>query len=961
MPAKSLIGAALATMLASAALGQTQKQLVDLRLKGLASASPQLNSILGAEVGAPAINAKVVEARAELNRAYDTAANEPGAIRKALMADAQALQAEVSARFQSVVVTAEGSVTRKAVVLTQTSPLAIESFYAARQAFEAGARDRLFEAAALRNRVTLDAALVVELSKLNKNTLKDWASKLDARADDLKVVEAVLTASPAVLKKQLVEAAGDQAAVLLRSQLQTQLPDAIQRALKLSPSERDKLQKTFQSGLPIVLQTAGVVNALEGTHGALTQANAYLSATKNAAEGLQGVGELLVQRISSGQSLTPMQRVALKSAVQLGQEFLQGGAVSSSDVLMALDRSGLNLPNKQQLLTTLDNLSAVRKPELLAKGLKNVGAYLQLAESLGVHVDPGISEVVQKGQAAASVAMAFTSGNYFGAVQGVVGLFGGGSIGFGGGGADPAAAQRHEQVMAALAEIKELQLKTLKAIDDLSKQLTQATETILAKLDGIDDAVSYLVAVQQFNQVQRPLTLCREFVGSAKAAGFSDGYFRSYSDRKKHFDTRANAVNAGYVQCQMMLSQSLSLVNAGSAPTLPPTLWNVDEVRNARKGIVGASHSIWRYDRMQYFPMVAYTAKALDLISSANSANTEYVYKEPCTTRLIGALAAAPDSLHNVHYAKMGCGSSSGPGPQPNEGLKLLNEGFGGEFLPGGTLLDVPVNSALIGELSHYAILFQAYQPLIGGEGDLVLMPEADLATGKTLNTQRENGARVNLASALDVVNVAIGQQSLLSGIYVSAYAGNVLKEGGFGGSATGPTAELKASAVDEGCAPHKHFDGAKFQTTVCMLALHPEFARNVALHLVLSDVHSAAMTLQEYADLFDAGVATAGDVLVSFPTLHPYMVQQNTRWYIRVSSPELLSEPLLLPLPSAAALKDGTVSYPETMRSLLVARGALLQELGETVRSKASAQLWTEASRPASSFLPPAPGLPKQ
>ncbi|WP_162062220.1 hypothetical protein [Undibacterium sp. KW1] len=876
------------------------------------------------------------------------------------MNNANALQSAVNLRLQSYVVTTLGSITRTSNAVTQTSSLALETFQSAQLQVEDKLREAVFQQATQRNTETLKAVLTLELAKNTKTTLKDWQNRLTQ--GDKTLWDAVLTSSPTILKAQVIDAAGGQAAVLLRGQLQSQLADALSRAQAINSMESTELQnaigdlqKVVHDGMSIVSQTALVVNALGNSKPILAQTKEYLTSYRAAAEGLQTVGDLVARRVLNSSNFKPLEQAALKSAIQIGQQFLQGEAVSSSDVISALDRAGIPFPTKDELRNTLDRLSDLRKPDVLSKGLNDVQGYLALASSLGVKIDPSITQSIGTAQAATNIAAAYFSGNFLGAASGAMGLFGGGGGGvLGGFAGDPMLEKRFEEIKAALGEIQHLQLKTLEALDNLSKQLATSTGAIMTKLDGIQDSVEFLTAMAQFSNVNLPLSKCHRFVESAQLAGMKNGYFESYITRKTHFENYAQDVNRSYPECQKMLNDNLFITRSGNtmAPMLPPTLWDVAQVRSARKTPDNAS-AMWRNDREMYFPMVAYTVNALQLGKPNNPEKTEFTFREPCSTRFIGALATAPRSIHDVHYARLTCKTDDNS--PANEGLRLSDT----NFLPAGPLLEIPVNAPLVAELAHYSVLFQTYNALIDESGPgLKLWDEATLTKGGKLNEVRERGGRANLLAAIDTVNVAISQQTLMSGLYIIDFAADQLRNGKFGDGQPNASNELIAATSKEGCAPHKYLASEPYHVTACMLLRHPEFARNVALHLVLADTGAAALSLQEYASLFDSGEASASDVFFAFPTLSPYIVKRGRSWFIEIKSPVMFNESLLLALPSAAVLKDGTVAYPEIMRSLLVARGAILQELGDEMRTASDAKLWSRAIAPKAVFLPPAPGL---
>jgi hypothetical protein len=922
---------------------QTSVDLTTLRFMGVAGASAQLNSYLGNEIGGQAIAVAVAKIR---NSAPDLDAQQ-----MQLAESADRLQVDVDRYLGGLISISDASVLRAGQLMKQTSSLAVEAKTSAARLRIEREMTTVFGKAKQANENTLQAALKVELAKLPTSTLTGLTERVAKK--DATVIDAVLAASPDYLQNKVVQAAGDYAASIIRNQLQQQLGPALTAAINMSPRDAADLKKVADDGLIVLQQTAVFVNAIANSGNMLDQSKAYVTELRTASIGLTAIGHYVENRLMQGEKFNPVQQAALRSAIQLGQQFLQGQPVSSSDLASSMERAGIVIPDKASLLQTFDNLSDLRKPEAVVTGLHQVQGYLALASSLGIKVDPNITRTVGTLQTAANVAMSFASGNYVGAVTGALGIGGDGMFGAGGG--DPMASQRHAEIMNALNEIKQLQLQTLKAIDELSAQLARSTEKIMTHLDELQDSVDYLIAIKQFDDISGPLSNCRAFVRSAKIeANMNQGYFPSYAQRKRHFDDRAMSVNPVFTTCESLLIKHLALVNQNSEPSLPPSLWNVTNIREGRRDPAKRA-PLWQYDRDTFFPMVSYTVLSLELGTLGQGDQSTFDY-QPCTRRLIGALALAPVSMHHVNYARMKCAGGAPVGV--DEGLKLTSDGVAGQFVKGGSLFEVPLHASLASELAYYLIYFHSYNPLITETpgGDKSLLSEADLAAGK-LNLRREQGGAPRLRSALDIVNVALVQQTMLSGVYVATYAGEALKQGQFGKSAGAvPDAVIK-SASDEGCSPAKHLKTAPYHTTVCMLLRHPEFARNVAMQLVLSDASASGMTFEEFADMLDAHAASYADILASFPTIYPYMVQNGTKWFIKLES-GLLAEPLLLPLPSAAALRAGTIAYPEITRALLISRGGLLQELAGAKATTDTSPLWSGVSRPDASYLPSIPGL---
>ena len=123
----------------------------------------------------------------------------------------------------------------------------------------------------------------------------------------------------------------------------------------------------------------------------------------------------------------------------------------------------------------LDLAKKAEKREELVEDLGNfvdgAGAMMKIASNLGVEVPPEVRDTVNKGTQVASAVLAFSTGNYLGAVVAVSGLFGGG------GGPDRAAV-RHQQVMAQLANLRA-------GIEDL-KRGQDEIKGMIAQLDEND-------------------------------------------------------------------------------------------------------------------------------------------------------------------------------------------------------------------------------------------------------------------------------------------------------------------------------------------------------------------------------------------------------------------------------------------------------------------------------------------
>ena len=545
------------------------------------------------------------------------------------------------------------------------------------------------------------------------------------------------------------------------------------------------------------------------------------------------------------------QVTATAVATFVEQELLASLPAGPARNLAVLHGAYRALPGAQETLSkSLTLLQDAKTFDAKLSGAAGaVSATLKVAKQLGLEVPKDLANNMAMLQGGLQLAAAFSGADPMAAIGMASSLLGGGSLGdlggMGGSKPDPAAAERHAQMMAALSaisakldamdrkldEILALQREALAKLADLSKQLADTRADILKAIAHLQTGMNYLLDMKRVD-VLEPFQSCARFWDARQ-----DELEQSPGQRYGSLASRRAAFKEGnpdaYKNCRKFLNKDT--FQNGIARGEPHTLLELRLVETASRADGTSSNDVGKgFFTRQWEPMLALTQAMLNLKGE------EQPY---CAARLLAAMASGPTAFGpTVHKDYLGCGNQDLPPTAP----ALYRSGLAAAtYTHAETLFTKPTSFTLVkntGDVLAFILPFELMLPFSATS------KPAELPTTAQLLNHKINGTiQTSMSRFLDLVYWSVAQESMHAGAPIADEAARLLIASGFGTKLGGKNLIPSASKADfcgrdrsalleNGALPEAQRsierDAAQYRQVLCLMSINPAFASNVTARL---------------------------------------------------------------------------------------------------------------------------------
>lgn len=530
-----------------------------------------------------------------------------------------------------------------------------------------------------------------------------------------------------------------------------------------------------------------------------------------------------------------------------------------------------------------DTIEVLDRRDTLLTGLQTVGQLGNLLARAGVPIDvENLQKNVDVGTSAVNVISNLALGNWIGALGSAGGLFGSQ-----GGGPDP-------QIVAKLDEMLALQRETLKKLDELSDQLEESTNRILAAIEEMDQKIDRIISAQTEDIYRTPLIACKNFVDRAhNYYNAANGLYPSYMARASHYDadTGPNGYKY-YVKCREFIDLVKSVDpngNAQASPGVTPNIFVEKFVSSSNAKLVGP-----HYQRM--------------LSATMQSASAEP--SKSCWDRSLAFLNDAPSRFSTAKIAEFTCSATT------NQDRKIAAEN--GDTINGSLALDRYLSVAAVRYIVGYAMFLAPFNSLqIERDGRSRLRSLDDLAR-VGVNPIPDPDAVVWPRHYVDLLNIAVAQQTVLSGIYALPATERLLMDSDFGRKPDLPRLQADQMKADGQCKPEalKTFETGNwykadsYPAITCLLAENPYFLSNLTRYIINLTLLKSNSRLSDYSHALKSNDGT--HIQAALPGLPIVWVKPNddqtSPWMFEIRDPA--GRPWRIALPTAAEIRSETVAY---------------------------------------------------
>lgn len=421
---------------------------------------------------------------------------------------------------------------------------------------------------------------------------------------------------------------------------------------------------------------------------------------------------------------------------------------------------------KEKLSRTVDILSVNAD---ITKYAGTFGDVATLSHGLGIpintsSVQQGVSLLTNGAAAYASFALGDWSGGISSMVKFAGALRGGESD----------EQRQFKELMSQLKKVIELQRETLQKLDDLSDQLTKATSQIIANQNVVMEIATLATLASADAAYEQDLNQCQEFYDIAKSQSkFKGGHFPTYSDRKSHYEF----MHSEYSLCESLYGKIGDLRSGKDGSYLEQALWDY----KLKIGPLGgeSQESIWLYQSRWYDPMLELTRAALRVDTSAPD----------CSRQALATLATVPMTLRDAYELLIPCKPDPSQfGKMSDKELRSAQDESALDFEPAMKIPAHPTRVVDIGQLLLFSVPFSE---LADPRNNKKLIKEVSLRDATVESTVYKRAAR-RYKGYLDITNITIAQQAVMSGAVAIDYAVNTLKAGDFG---YGPKVAVRAQS----------------------------------------------------------------------------------------------------------------------------------------------------------------------
>lgn len=587
-----------------------------------------------------------------------------------------------------------------------------------------------------------------------------------------------------------------------------------------------------------------------------------------------------------------------------GMQSVMWRSMSPAEQVQALDSGflpSLKDPHRSEIREeAFRTAKALKTRDDSLAALSTIGELGKLAAALGAPVDVyNLNRNIQTATSAVNVAASLATGNYIGALQNMSGLFGDG------GGPD-ASAIRHQQIMNELAKIEQLQIRTLQRLDDLSRQITLSTQILMKALGKIDANLGVVLQVSKADELSGH-GACDQFVWvSATYYGMKGGLFPSYEKRVEQFsnDQKGNQL---FQRCRSYLDE-VRRVDAQDGGPIGDVQYNMYKPAL----LASLQESVPANDPRSYQFLYSelWLMHQIGLYLGAS---------EACYNRLGAILAAAPQRFDSVAFSDFSCQDAK---ETDFQNIKQALYQGSGRLISSKDALSHPLAPAAVRQATEFSLFIGPYLELITettqreGRSSYRLRTKEELVEGKKLPPPEWTGElREWSLGFMDVLNLAIAQQGIVSGYALTKIFADSVVEGRFGNDAriwtdiagkdfVPVTDNVKDPCWTDPSAALEALQIYRYRVAVCFILKSDSISQNVVTYLVLKDL-AASAAAGISPSTYQLAVQSADKTYISqlLPTLAPYLVwspsDSHVKWAVQLKGRNQANVELLLPTAS--------------------------------------------------------------
>lgn len=558
--------------------------------------------------------------------------------------------------------------------------------------------------------------------------------------------------------------------------------------------------------------------------------------------------------------------------------------------------------DREELRKSLvDTVKVLNSRDKIITGLQTAGQIGNLLARAGLPIDvKNLQRNADIGTSAASLISNITLNNWIGALGSAGGLFGSSS-----GGPDP-------EIIAKLDEILSLQKETLQKLDELSEQLESSTNKILESIQQVDAKIGTILSSLKEEAYKSPLQTCMEFTKRANNYyQAKNGQYPSYIARAAHFDDDNRPGGYGYYRKCREFIDRVKVINpngiADGSDGITSNIFVESFVASNNAKPVGPLFS----------RMLAITMRAASKLPASE-----------CWNRSLAYLSDAPPLFSKAKIKEFTCTSDI----SQNRSLKSES----GEIINGKLALDRYLSLTAVSSITSYAMFLAPFNSLeIEKQGKSRLRSLDDLVR-IGVNNAPDADAVVWPRHYIDIVNLAVAQQTVLSGIYALPITEQLLFDSNFGRKAG--LARIPSDQIDQDgkckATALKHFEVDKmynpesYPAIACLLAENPYFLSNLSRHLITLALLTSNSSLSDYDYALKSDDGTfIENALPNIPVKWVKTADdQISPWIIDLR--DASGRPWLVPLPTAAEIRTESVAYRLGAYDLIELRRNLLKRV---------------------------------
>jgi phage host-nuclease inhibitor protein Gam len=549
----------------------------------------------------------------------------------------------------------------------------------------------------------------------------------------------------------------------------------------------------------------------------------------------------------------------------------------------------------------VDTVKVLNSRDKIITGLQTAGQIGNLLARAGVPIDvQNLQRNADIGTSAANLISNIALNNWIGALGSAGGLFGSSS-----GGPDP-------EVIAKLDEILALQKETLQKLNELSEQLEASTNKILESIQQVDAKIDTILSSLKEETYKIPLQTCMEFTKRANNYyRAKNGLYPSYIARASHFDDDNRPGGYGYYRKCREFIDRVKLINpngvADGSDGITSNIFVESFVASNNAKPVGPLFS----------RMLAITMRSASKLPAAE-----------CWNRSLAYLSDAPPIFSKAKIKEFICTSDI----SQNRSLKSES----GETINGKLALDRYLSLTAVSSITSYAMFLAPFNSLeIEKRGKSRLRSLDDLVR-IGVNNAPDADAVVWPRHYIDILNLAVAQQTVLSGIYALPTTEQLLFDSNFGrkaGLARIPSDQIdedgkcKATAL-KNFEVDKRYNPESHPAIACLLAENPYFLSNLSRHLVTMALLKSDSSLSDYNYALQSHDGTF--IEAALPNIPIKWVKpaddQTSPWAIDLR--DAAGRPWSVSLPTASEIRSETVAYRLGAYDLIELRNSLLKRV---------------------------------